>query len=91
MEQHLGRELLPEEHVDHINNDATDNRIENLQILSQGDNNRKSAKPASYKLFSCPVCGVDFELDTRTYNWNQLKRGKAGPYCSRHCAGTAHN
>ncbi len=41
MEQHLGRGLTKEETVDHINNDFTDDRIENLQILSLSDSCKK--------------------------------------------------
>jgi len=44
MEKYLGRKLTKDETVDHINNDFTDNRIENLQILSRRDNIIKSAK-----------------------------------------------
>jgi len=35
MEEHIGRKLTYLEHVHHINGDTLDNRIENLQILSQ--------------------------------------------------------
>jgi 5-methylcytosine-specific restriction endonuclease McrA len=34
VEQFLGRYLTTREQVDHINQDKTDNRIENLQLLS---------------------------------------------------------
>jgi len=37
MEKHLGRELLPTEHVHHINEDPTDDRVENLMVLSQSE------------------------------------------------------
>ncbi len=41
MEQHLGRKLEPWEHVHHINDDSSDNRIENLEVLSNADHQRK--------------------------------------------------
>lgn len=43
LEIHLGRKLkFPDETVDHINSDALDNRIENLQILSLSKNIKKA-------------------------------------------------
>lgn len=42
MEQKLGRTLSPRETVDHIDGDVTNDNEDNLQILSVGDNIRKS-------------------------------------------------
>lgn len=44
MECHLNRFLNNDETIDHINADFTDNRIENLQILSRAENAAKSFK-----------------------------------------------
>lgn len=41
MEQHLGRKLETWEHVHHINNDSFDNRLENLEVLSNSDHQKK--------------------------------------------------
>lgn len=40
MENHLGRKLNTNEHVHHINGNPKDNRIENLEILSNVEHGR---------------------------------------------------
>jgi hypothetical protein len=40
MQMHLGRNLRSDEHVHHINGDPTDNRIENLMVLTNSEHQK---------------------------------------------------
>jgi len=88
MERHLGRRLEPHEHVDHINDDPTDDRIENLQIISQLENTLKyhALHPKEMWDLSCLECGVSFQRLAKDCRKGQ-KAGKVGPFCGRSCAG----
>lgn len=44
LEKHLGRKLTKYETVDHIDEDPTNDRLSNLQILSKAENSRKSLR-----------------------------------------------
>lgn len=90
MEQALGRELLDNETVDHIDNDFTNNAIDNLQVISRQDNARKEMcrthRKRKYVSFECPICGTIAEKPENYIKHNR-NLGKAGPFCSRKCAG----
>ena len=91
MERFLGRELLPEETVDHVNEDFTDDRIENLQLLSRGENTRFSSNGTPMRRSECPVCGKLFSIPWRQYRRNQVVLEKDGPFCSKRCVGKKHH
>lgn len=49
MEAHLGRPLLSNEVVHHINKDCKDNRLENLQLISLSDHTKQHIKCGDVK------------------------------------------
>ena len=69
------------DHVDHINGDKLDDRIENLQIISGTYNRQKDHKHKEMVLCICPVCGKEFLFEKRNLPF------KPNPCCSRKCGG----
>ena len=86
MQEHLGRLLGPDEHVDHQNDDHHDDRIGNLQLLTPGANTRKSQGEITWMEFICPQCGNPGIQNARHVR-NNRKKGRAGPFCGKSCAG----
>lgn len=79
----LGRMLEGHEHVDHIDNDKTNDDLVNLQLLSISENNLKAAKAygreKSITKCVCPICGISFGLSTKDLKF------RPEPKCSRKC------
>lgn len=86
-----GRYLQEDETVDHIDRDPLNNDPSNLQILKRNDHARLDATYTKTQIFVCDICGVTFELSGRKLNdaVHNRRKGKAGPYCSKSCAGKA--
>ena len=88
LEQKIGRELKNNETCDHIDEDFTNDDPNNLKILTRPDNASKAWDGyiiPMYK-FNCPECGLEAERTVSAVKHNR-KNGKAGPFCSRSCAG----
>lgn len=67
--------------VDHINGDKTDDRIENLQIITRQYNIKKDHKIKEMVLLQCPICGKEFLFEKRNL------KSHPNPCCSRQCGG----
>ena len=91
MEKSLGRELLPEETVDHIDGNFSNDSLNNLQLLSLEDNARKAVVPAEQLTLFCKVCGKEFQRRKAIHLYETIVRKKDGPFCSHKCVGKLHH
>lgn len=84
----LGYILTPEFEVDHIDDDKTNDFIDNLQVLTKAQNKLKQEyRFAMFEQehygFICPICNINFLRDKRR-SYQYISTGKQ-PTCSRMC------
>lgn len=68
MENYIGRKLLKKEHVHHINGIKTDNRIENLIILSESEHHKLHPTIGLNLKKKCISCGKEYTTIKSDYN-----------------------
>ena len=79
---------LPDENevVHHINEDKTDNRFENLEVLARENHGSLHGEDinATYVKLVCPCCGDEF---VKRRNQTHLVKPNKASYCSQSCIG----
>lgn len=86
MTQHLQRRLLPSEEVDHIDKNQLNDSIESYQILDGTSHRDLDTKRVQLIEIICVRCGKP-ALKSARYLESNAKQHKAGPFCSKSCAG----
>ena len=87
LECQLGRPLDPElETIDHWDSDINNNDLSNLRIVPREEHSADDTRRVKLIKFNCAWCNKEFERSP-TLIRDKAKKNKAGPYCSRSCAG----
>lgn len=87
LELQLGRKLDPDlETVDHIDSNFDNNNLDNLRIMPRKEHSTEDTRRVKLVKFKCPWCEKEFERSPRLVR-DKARKNKAGPFCSRNCAG----
>jgi hypothetical protein len=87
MELQMGRRLDPDlETVDHIDSNFDNNDLDNLRIVPRDQHSADDTRRVKPVKFTCAWCDKEFERSPRLVR-DKSRKNKAGPFCSRACAG----
>lgn len=92
METHLGRELLPDEEVHHIDGDKTHDELDNLQVINRTSHRKLHSSKYHDTLEVCCECGKIFTVTAKQHSNKAVNakrgHGEANKYfCSKQCIG----
>ena len=82
MEEKLGRKLLPNEQVHHVDENPLNNNLDNLELTTLGEHQRMHSKFIEYEEI-CEWCNKEFVV-TKKHHHNHRKGTKY--FCSKSCA-----
>lgn len=87
MEVAVGRQLDPDlETIDHIDSNIDNNSLDNLRIVPRAEHSADDTRRVKPVKLTCALCKKEFERNPKDVR-DKSRRGKAGPFCSRSCAG----
>lgn len=86
MECQIGRQLGPDETIDHWDSNFKNNDLSNLRIMPRDEHSAEDTRRVKSVKFNCAWCDKEFERSPRLIR-DKAKKNKAGPFCSRGCAG----
>lgn len=87
MEMQVGRKLDPNlETIDHIDSNFENNDMNNLRIVPRDQHSADDTRRVKNVKFTCAWCDKEFERSPRLVR-DKARKNKAGPFCSRACAG----
>jgi len=86
MELQLGRRLGPDETIDHWDSNFDNNSLDNLKVVPRAEHSAQDTRRVKNVKFNCAWCHQEFERSPRLIR-DKARKNKAGPFCSRSCAG----
>lgn len=91
MEIKLGHKIEKGYDVHHKDGDFTNDNLDNLELIEEHKHKSEHARKNIDDIeFICPECGKIFMANAdrqRDIRHNQGSEKKAGPFCSKSCAG----
>lgn len=93
MQEYLGRILESWEEVDHIDEDCTNDDLDNLQVLTKAENVSKTHLIYKESIMeNCFLCNRLFKLSpTQQRQRSMNNKRTVGAFCSHSCAGKFEN